>query len=186
MSAREKKTKRLSREDWLHEALLDLAADGVPKTIDYLVDKLGVTKGSFYHHFTDREDFIVSLANFWDEEYTRNIADTVLDLSKAPKDNLWRLMREIDERGLGALDLPMRNLALQNTNVAAVVTRVDRYRLAQLRRLFAAMGFKDEALEARTYSFVTQFSLSAGIYAQVPKSRRKKHLKALHSFYTRP
>ena len=46
----------------MREALLDLASDGMPKTIDQLVAKLAVTKGSFYHHFADREDFIVSLA----------------------------------------------------------------------------------------------------------------------------
>lgn len=181
-----KKTRRLSREDWLREALLDLAADGIPKTIDQLVAKLAVTKGSFYHHFTDREDFIVSLANYWDEAFTRTAASAALESTEAPEQQLWTLMMEIEDRRLAAVDLPIRNWALHNTEVAAAVRRVDRFRLNTLRQIFAALGFEGEELEARTRAFVTQFSLNMSITDQPPKSRRKKHLKALHEFFCRP
>ena len=185
MSAKKKK-KRLSREDWLREALLDLAADGIPKTIDQLVDKLGVTKGSFYHHFTDREDFIVSLANYWDEAFTRTAASAALESTDAPEEQLWTLITEIEARRLWAVDLPIRNWGLHNAEVAAAVNRVDRFRLNTLRQIFAKLGFKKEELEARTRAFVTLFSLGNSISDQMPESRRKKHLKALHEFFCRP
>ena len=52
-------------------------------TIDSLVARLGVTKGSFYWHFQDRAEFIRSLVDYWDRRYTRVVTET-LGESTAP------------------------------------------------------------------------------------------------------
>jgi AcrR family transcriptional regulator len=49
---------RYTKNNWLALALDVLAEEGRAKTkIDYLAKKLGVAKGSFYAHFSDRRDF---------------------------------------------------------------------------------------------------------------------------------
>ncbi len=48
---------RLTRDSWLALALEILAQKGRAKIkIEYLAEKLGVTRGSFYAHFSDRRD----------------------------------------------------------------------------------------------------------------------------------
>ncbi|MEY0604429.1 TetR/AcrR family transcriptional regulator, partial [Providencia huaxiensis] len=39
----------------------------------WVARKLDVTRGSFYHHFNDREDFIRSMLSCWVVEYTDKI-----------------------------------------------------------------------------------------------------------------
>ena len=67
---------RLSREEWLMLALEEVAREGGAKLrIDKLVEGLGVTKGSFYWHFKDREDFVQSLVEFWAEYTTTKVIE---------------------------------------------------------------------------------------------------------------
>ncbi len=54
--------KNLSRKEWLEKALSIVSREGAAKLrINNLVAEVGVTKGSFYWHFKDREDFVRSL-----------------------------------------------------------------------------------------------------------------------------
>ena len=47
---------RHKREDWLEQGLAVLVQAGVEAlTIDGMCQRLGVTKGSFYYHFQNRE-----------------------------------------------------------------------------------------------------------------------------------
>ncbi len=65
---------RLSRNDWLKagfEMLTNQGASGL--TIENLTDKLDVTKGSFYHHFQNAEDYKIALLEFWAEQYTNRV-----------------------------------------------------------------------------------------------------------------
>ena len=55
------KTKRLNREDWIRGALELLSTSGIEKVkIVPLAEKLGVTSGSFYWHFTNRRQLLLS------------------------------------------------------------------------------------------------------------------------------
>ena len=63
--------KRITKKSWLKEGLDVLANLGAEKlTIDTLCIQLGVTKGSFYHHFKNRQNFIESLLAYWEEVNT--------------------------------------------------------------------------------------------------------------------
>jgi AcrR family transcriptional regulator len=49
---------RLSMDEWVQEGFRVLAEDGVKAlTLDRLCRRLGVTKGSFYWHFTDMKAY---------------------------------------------------------------------------------------------------------------------------------
>ena len=69
---------RLSKEDWLKGSLSILIQYG-PEAIkiDNLCSVLKVTKGSFYHHFQNREVFVNSLLDHWQQENTKLIIDEV-------------------------------------------------------------------------------------------------------------
>lgn len=65
---------RLTREEWLAKALEVLARKGVAgMRIDALSKALGVTKGSFYWHFKNRDDFTKNLLDYWMSAFTTNV-----------------------------------------------------------------------------------------------------------------
>ena len=62
---------RFDRERWLEAALEVLAREGQAKLeVVHLAAQLGVTKGSFYHHFKNRDDFVRSLTAYWSDVFT--------------------------------------------------------------------------------------------------------------------
>ncbi|MBO0854745.1 MAG: TetR/AcrR family transcriptional regulator [Nocardia sp.] len=61
-----RRTTRLSYEDWVEGGLALLAREGVTAIrIPRLCQELGVTKGSFYWHFDDLEQFMAAMADRW-------------------------------------------------------------------------------------------------------------------------
>jgi AcrR family transcriptional regulator len=59
----------LGREDWLRTARLALLRGGVEAVrVEKLARDLGVTKGSFYWHFKDRDELLELLLREWESE----------------------------------------------------------------------------------------------------------------------
>ena len=69
---------KLGKERWLRTALESIAREGDGKLrIDALAWELNVTKGSFYHHFRDRQEFVDQVVDFWVERYNRYVIETI-------------------------------------------------------------------------------------------------------------
>jgi AcrR family transcriptional regulator len=69
MNARQKTERaRLSTQDWEHGALELIAEQGVGAlAVEALARRLGVTKGSFYWHFRNREALLHAALERWEE-----------------------------------------------------------------------------------------------------------------------
>jgi AcrR family transcriptional regulator len=64
----------LFRNDWLAAGFDVLVSEGaVALTLDTLTRKLNVTKGSFYHHFRNVEDYKNALLESWEQQYTTRV-----------------------------------------------------------------------------------------------------------------
>ncbi|CCO24853.1 TetR/AcrR family transcriptional regulator [Maridesulfovibrio hydrothermalis] len=62
---------RHSADDLLDAGLNLLAAESIARlTIDGLCKRLGVTKGSFYHHFKNRADYLERMLEHWVQVWT--------------------------------------------------------------------------------------------------------------------
>ena len=73
---KKKLKKNFTRKKWLEYALEILIKEGNTKLrIDHLVRCMGVTKGSFYWHFKDRDDFILSLVEHWAKVSTQVVVE---------------------------------------------------------------------------------------------------------------
>ncbi|MGW5722765.1 TetR/AcrR family transcriptional regulator [Amycolatopsis sp. NPDC003865] len=121
----------VSKRDWLDAGLVQLAEQGAPSvTIERLTERLGLSKGSFYHHFKGISGFRTALlAHFETERTTRFMeqADT------APDDRLGALLKLVLAPGPGlGLEIAVRAWALQDAEARAVQERVDRTRVAYL------------------------------------------------------
>lgn len=145
------KAKRLTRKDWLDAAFRTLAREGYRGVrVEVLARDLGVTKGSFYWHFTDRDDLLTSLLHHWHESMTGRVLGEVSDMATPPAARLDALMRFVSKRHYGRHDGAVRQWAQQDKAAARFVRRVDELRFGFVRDLLEEMGFRGADLEMRT------------------------------------
>jgi AcrR family transcriptional regulator len=84
---------RLSIADWEAAALDALAEDGLAAVaVEPLARRLGVTKGSFYWHFADREALLAAALSHWEKRHTESVIN-VLEGIRDPRERLATLLR---------------------------------------------------------------------------------------------
>lgn len=142
MKAAEKTSTSLARIDWLNTAIQTLSDAGIGAvSIVQLANTLGVTRGSFYHHFTDREDLLRAMLNHWEMKWTVDIREEVRTLELPPAEKLLALVQSIRNNKAADYDAPFRAWALHDPLAHAVLEKVDAFRLDYIRSLFEAAGF---------------------------------------------
>jgi len=143
---------RQSKKSWLDAALQALASGGVDKVrVESLAKNLGVTKGSFYWHFKDREQFLDELLSFWAEQSTQ----TVITNPNYPTDSKERVRavaEDIVRRDLGKMDPHIRSWTQYDKRRGKVVAKIDKMRFEFLRALFLAAGFSITGASLRAQS----------------------------------
>ena len=143
---------RQSKKSWLDAALQALASGGVDKVrVESLAKNLGVTKGSFYWHFKDREQFLDELLSFWAEQSTQ----TVIANPNYPTDSKERVRavaEDIVRRDLGKMDPHIRSWTQYDKRRGKVVAKIDKMRFEFLRNLFLAAGFSIAGASLRAQS----------------------------------
>jgi AcrR family transcriptional regulator len=164
---------KLTRNDWLAAALDALLREGVEGIhVEPLAESLRVTKGSFYWHFKDLQDLLVSVLEYW----TTRMVGAVRDhqhLSGTPEENLLSVMEDIAREERARYESAMRTWAASDERAAAAVQRVDEARLEWTCGLFEEMGFSPEQSEIRGRMMVfyeygeAQFSLSASLEQRI-------------------
>jgi TetR/AcrR family transcriptional repressor of nem operon len=94
-----------ARQKLLDAAIAVIREKGyVATTVDDLCERAGVAKGSFFHHFENKEALGVAAANYWSRTTGELFASAPYH---APKDPLDRVLGYIDfRRGLIAGDIP--------------------------------------------------------------------------------
>lgn len=167
-ATKSRKLPRLDKRAWIAAAFAELAAhgwDGV--RVEPIAATLGITKGSFYWHFADRDALIAAMYVRWSEGRVRAIRHETAD-DGDPRALLYRLI-DLYARGPNAqglsIELAIRGLARSDSRAADAVAAVDGERLARVSALFAKLGSKSAEAEAKAflfYAFVFGQSLIAG------------------------
>jgi AcrR family transcriptional regulator len=143
---------RLSRQDWLDEGYLILKEKGAAGlTIEALTARLNKTKGSFYHHFKNRDGFLLSLLTHWEESQTLEI------ISSSSKEKSYQRMNEkllaLSTRSYSAeVEVAIRAWALRDEMAGVFQKRVDENRVAFLRQMFSHLT--DNPDEIATISLI--------------------------------
>jgi AcrR family transcriptional regulator len=128
----------LTRDHYLAVGLDLLAEGGVSAvTIAALCDRLGVTKGSFYHHFASVPDFHVALLAGWEQSTYERIEE-----ARAVTDSHKRLgvLKELGVAAHHEAESAIRAWARSSPPAAEVVRRVDAAREANLVESFRELG----------------------------------------------
>lgn len=142
---------RLTLDDWTARALDLLVSEGVGALkVARLCRELGVTKGSFYWHFTDMRAYRTALARTWDDlhdERRRRFEDM---RDAHPRKRLAEMMQTLVCPDHWALERAMRVWALTDETVLASVQRSDGRVLGAVREALVDYGFEQDEADVRS------------------------------------
>lgn len=138
---------RLKRDDWLEQGLNTLAKKGVDAlTIDAMCQLMAVTKGSFYHHFQNREAFLEAILSYWEDKFTQQFIEFSQE-GLSTQEKLERLHQRVIE-SYGTYEVNIRAWAQVDPLARKFQERVDRKRLNFLFELQKEMGANEKIARA--------------------------------------
>ncbi|MFQ5660049.1 MAG: TetR/AcrR family transcriptional regulator [Gammaproteobacteria bacterium] len=145
-----KTKKRLDRDDWINASFKTLHEEGIDQVrIERVARKLGVTKGSFYWHFKDRDALLDVLLEYWAHEMTQTVLNTAKKFHGPPMDRLYNAIREVIGKERARYDPAVRAWARSDPRAQKAVNHIDKIRLSFLHGLFIDVGFNDKEAEIR-------------------------------------
>ncbi|QII06910.1 TetR/AcrR family transcriptional regulator [Rhodococcoides fascians A25f] len=141
---------RTPRDRWIEEGLT-LLVEGGPDAVrvEVLATRIGVTKGGFYGHFSDRQALLDAMLDRWRTDSVDEVLAAVERVGGAPADRavLAGHLTFDDERL--PTDMAVREWARRDSGVAERLREVDNRRMELLRTSFAGNGVEGVELEAR-------------------------------------
>jgi AcrR family transcriptional regulator len=150
---------RLTAADWETAALDALAEHGVAGVaIEPLARRLGVTKGSFYWHFADRDALLAAALAHWETSHTERIIDAVEGV-REPRERLARLIGRVVAGGRS----DRIHIALASAThplVREALARATHRRLAYLESCYVELGQpRREAKRSALLAYATYVGL---------------------------
>ncbi|MDH3388388.1 MAG: TetR/AcrR family transcriptional regulator [Gammaproteobacteria bacterium] len=178
--------KQLQRFDWLQQALETFVSEGIDAVrITRLADDLGVTRGSFYWHFENRNDLIEALVSYWIDKNTDAIVRSV-DGAASLAQGIFRFFETcIDAVAFDPrLDLAIREWSRRSPKIRRLVDREDAARIASLQAFFTRFEYPmpDALVRARVlyYSQIGFYALEI----QEPLATRLGYTEAYFECFT--
>jgi AcrR family transcriptional regulator len=134
----------LSQAEWLGGAFEALCEGGIEALrVEPLAAGLGVTKGSFYHHFENRRSLHLAMLDEWERRGTGEIIDEIDEPPRDAVERLQALARRIFASSGRAddIEVAIRAWAVVDDVAAAAVDRVDARRVDYVAALVKECGF---------------------------------------------
>jgi AcrR family transcriptional regulator len=152
---------RTPRNRWIEEGLRALGNGGPEAVrIEPLAQALGVSKGGFYWHFSDRQSLLEEMLDAWERTWVDEVIAAVEAEGEDARSRLRRLFALAVASGeLLKIELAIRNWARREEAVARRLRQVDNKRMDYMRSLFGAICEDDDDVEARC---LLAFSLFIG------------------------
>jgi AcrR family transcriptional regulator len=177
---------RLSRQDWLENALVTFSKKGqAGLSLQNLSAALGVSRGSFYWHFKDRDDFIHALLQHWYEEYSVVVPAAIERDGGTAEERLGRFMRLVHEKKLRRYDLVLRSFAIHDSQFARWVRKADRFRLKFVGSLFVEMGFTKKEILIRARMCLAYMTFEHDMFDKLDRNHSFDLLEDLHGLLVR-
>ncbi|MBL0918730.1 MAG: TetR/AcrR family transcriptional regulator [Hydrogenophaga sp.] len=177
----------LTPETWIEAATGVLVDQGIDHVrVDLLAQRLGVTRGSFYWHFKDREDLLRRVLQAWRETATENLTARLESAHEDPVAQL-RDVISLPFRGRAAaraarIELAIRAWARRDQMARFAVDEADASRIGYIAQVFSSQGFP--VMEARSrafllYSYVVSESLMPTLSTKAQKDEHRRFAERL-------
>lgn len=146
---REGAARQLSAADWIRAAGDAIVEGGVAAVaVEPLAVRLATTKGSFYHHFENRDSLIIAALDDWEQSQTEEVIQR-LDLIPDPAERLRAVMAAaIADRAGGVRDAALLASATHPL-VKPVVERVTARRLSYFTGVYRQLGLAESQARRR-------------------------------------
>ena len=173
---------RLTRIDWLEKALEVLIENGVDAVrITRLADLLGVTRGSFYWHFTDRGALLEAILDVWQNLNTASIVEAASRPGTLEERILGLFMCWLDADLFDPkLDFAVRDWARGDPELQKVITTADQQRMDAIIAMFADHGFSQQQAIIRARNF---YYIQMGYYALNVKELTSIRISYLPTYF---
>ncbi len=170
----------LTREDWIDGAWEMLGESGVDGVrIEPLARRLGVTKGSFYWHFKERQELIDALLGRWFTAWDNQLSPN-FDEAADPAERIWALFESVIGRGTRGQTVSLRMLSHTDADVARRIEERDSQRLLFLTDRLKEIGLSEE--EARVRGQVYQV-LMTGEYLRSGGQPLKERIERARQYH---
>jgi AcrR family transcriptional regulator len=148
----------LSRLDWIVAGQRLLIDGGLPAVkLAALTRELGVTSGSFYHHFGDFRDYLDALADYYGGDNIERVIEALAPIPD-PAERLRLLFSLRDQWEITRLDSAMRVWASGDERARVAVARLDDKLIEIVRGAFSELGYSYEDARVRAL-----LAFSAGV-----------------------
>jgi AcrR family transcriptional regulator len=147
---------RISKKHWIDAAIKVLVNKSIEHVrVEPLADSLGVTKGSFYWHFKDRNALLEAILATWVEHSCRAVTEQLEADRAEPEARLQQLLEGSQpwggEPSSTEVELAIRAWARRSALARQAVDQVDETRLASLSMTLQALGVDATDASIRSY-----------------------------------
>ena len=188
VTASTRSTGRLSRENWLDHGLSTLASEGFTGLkADRMVKTLGVSRGSFYHHFEDLQAFHQAVLHRWLEV---TVLAVVSDLEQQKFDDpvaQLEALIEIASQGMGSeLERAVRAWGFSDPAVRDTIAFVDEQRIAYVANLLEQAGSTQSDARGRALSIYMSSVGYAYLGERLTEADRQHALAEISAYAKEP
>jgi AcrR family transcriptional regulator len=171
------KAPKRGRSDWIEAARCVLIERGIERVkVEPLAQLLGVTTGSFYHHFEDRQELLDELLEHWRTTNSAPMAEAVERAGPDPMAQFDALTDVwIKEQAYNpAYDTAVRAWAHSSEKVRLSVIEVDDSRIDLIKSIFLAFGYANlEAFVRARIAYFHQVGYQAMEISETPERRQE-------------
>jgi AcrR family transcriptional regulator len=172
-----RKPARVTPETWIATARKALVEEGISGVkVDRLANRLGVTRGGFFHHFRDREVLLDRLILHWEKTCQFLPSNSPGD---SPGDAIVWLDKVIDrlisEDGYDhQFDMAVREWSRSDQRAAWAIERADRERITTLEQFFEALGYAphEALIRARVFYYHQIGYYAIDVHETIAERRR--------------
>jgi AcrR family transcriptional regulator len=162
------------------ELLVDKGIDAV--RVDVLAKRLGVTRGSFYWHFRDREDLLQHLLRSWRDGATEQVIRRFEGTRTEPQELIRELIalpfRGQAARRAAGIELAIRAWARRDDTARRALDEVDERRISYIAQCFSAVGFPFGQARARAF-ILYAYEVAESLLHQQGTEAQKAERRAL-------
>lgn len=172
---------RKTQDDWIRAGQSLLIEGGIDTVrLPRLTAALGVSTGSFYHHFANLDAYQEALAAYYGSEQAQRLFADARDRVGDDPEALLLEATVIFARGsMRQLNVAMRAWAHRDERAHAAVRRYDDVLMQRLDQIFLDMGFDELAAKSRTLLMMGLASLETEADLTPPFYDRWQHIRTL-------